>query len=379
MTERRPRHLVYVITEDWFFASHFLSRSLGSLSANHEVTVITRCHESAAKLRDTGLNFVHFDFSRRGLNPFSEIYTTLKLKSLLTRLKPDIVHNIALKPIVHGTLAARMAGVKNIVNAPTGMGYVFTSTDFKARVVKPFVTTILRFVLSRNGSKIIIENEEDKENLINDRFADREDITLIKGSGVDTKKFTYEHEPKGEVKVAMISRLLRDKGVYEFIEAAKIIGATDKLTKFIIRGDSDIGNPTSISEDAIEDLSKSGNIVWLKERTEIAELLKSVHIVCLPSYREGLPMSLIEATAAGRPIVTTDVTGCREVVTDQVNGLLVPPRDGAALAAALLKLINDPEMRKVMGARNREKAEKEFANEIIIDQTLKVYESFYAS
>ncbi|MFM8775518.1 MAG: glycosyltransferase, partial [Actinomycetota bacterium] len=184
---------------------------------------------------------------------------------------------------------------------------------------------------------------------------------------------------KGPLKVIMVSRLLRDKGVFEFIEAAKKVHATNPTVQFILAGDVDDGNPTSLTRNEIQKLSSSGVVEFLGSRTDIAELLSASHIACLPSYREGLPKSLIEATAAGRPIVTTDVTGCREVVTDQVNGLLVPPRDGGALAAALLKLIHDPEMRKVMGARNREKAEKEFANEIIIDQTLKVYESFYAS
>jgi len=379
MTTVGAKHLVYVITEDWFFESHFLDRAMAATQNGYKVSVVTRCREAAAGLKSSGLEFINFEFSRRGLNPLKELSTVVRLASLLRSIKPNIVHNVALKPVTIGTLAASFAGVENIVNAPVGMGYVFTSQDSRAKILRPIARCLIKFVLHRPNSRVVIENNEDCNNLIRQRFATPGQISLIKGAGVDIRKFDTTPETKESPKVIMVSRLLRDKGVFEFIEAAKIVHATNPTVQFILAGDVDDGNPTSLTRNEIQKLSSSGMVEFLGSRTDIAELLSASHIACLPSYREGLPKSLIEATAAGRPIVTTDVTGCREVVTDQVNGLLVPPRDGAALAAALLKLINDPEMRKVMGARNREKAEKEFANEIIIDQTLKVYESFYAS
>jgi glycosyltransferase involved in cell wall biosynthesis len=174
----------------------------------------------------------------------------------------------------------------------------------------------------------------------------------------------------------MVARLLRDKGIQEFIDAAEIVKQSNSSVKFLLVGDVDDGNPTSLNSKQLVELKNSESVEWLGARNDIAELLATSHIACLPSYREGLPKSLIEAAAVGRAIVATDVPGCREVVTHLMNGLLVPPRDSKALAAALLVLINDPELRSKMGRENRSKAETEFANEIIIRQTQSVYDSF---
>ena len=171
--------------------------------------------------------------------------------------------------------------------------------------------------------------------------------------------------------------LLRDKGVKEFIDAAKTVRSKNSQVQFLLVGDTDDGNPTSMNSEEIADLANSRDVTWLGARTDIAKLLAESHIACLPSYREGLPKSLIEAASVGRPIVATDVPGCREVVTHMVNGLLVKPRDAQALAVAIEKLVNDPNLRKSMGEENRRKAEAEYANEIIIGQTHRVYDSFY--
>jgi glycosyltransferase involved in cell wall biosynthesis len=215
--------------------------------------------------------------------------------------------------------------------------------------------------------------------LVTGGFAKFDLIALIKGAGVDTKKFDYRPEPEGQVRVIMVSRLLRDKGVQEFIDAAQLVRELDNSVRFVLVGDVDDGNPTSLSENEIADLRNSSNVTWLGERTDIAELLGESHIACLPSYREGLPKSLIEAASVGRPIVTTDVPGCREVVTHMVNGLLIKPRNSNKLAAAISKLVNDPNLRRTMGTESRKKAEAEFSNEIVIRQTNSVYDSFYKS
>jgi glycosyltransferase involved in cell wall biosynthesis len=287
------------------------------------------------------------------------------------------VHNIALKPVVLGSLAAQFAGIRNIVNAPVGMGYVFTSHESKARVLRPIVKVLIRYMLRNKNRRVIIENHDDFENLVLGGFARRDLIALIKGAGVDIQKFSQHPEPNEPVKVIMVSRLLRDKGVYEFIGAAKIVRLKNNNVQFLLVGDTDDGNPTSMNSEEIADLANSIDVTWLGARTDIAELLAESHIACLPSYREGLPKSLIEAASVGRPIVTTDTPGCREVVTHMVNGLLVQPRDAQALALAIEKLVEDPNLRKLMGEENRRKAETEYANEIIINQTHRVYDSFY--
>ena len=371
------RHLVYVITEDWFFKSHFFDRAVAAVDAGYKVTVITRCRDSARELREYGLSTENIEFSRRGLNPITELATVFKLRSTLKRIKPDIVHNIALKPVVLGSLAAQFAGIRNIVNAPVGMGYVFTSEESKARVLRPIVKVLIRYVLRNKNRRVIIENHDDFNNLVSGGFARRDSIALIKGAGVDVHKFSQRPEPAEPIKVIMVSRLLRDKGVFEFIGAAKIVHSKNSSIQFSLAGDIDDGNPTSMNSEEIASLAKSTDVTWLGARTDIAELLAESHIACLPSYREGLPKSLIEAASVGRPIVTTDVPGCREVVTHMVNGLLVQPRDAQALASAIEKLAQDPNLRKLMGEENRRKAETEYANEIIINQTHRVYDSFY--
>ena len=374
-----PKHLVYVITEDWFFASHFLDRAKAAISAGFKVSVVTRCRETAREFEQHGLLVENIEFSRRGLNPIIELATILRLRSILKRIKPDIMHNIALKPVVLGSLAAQFASVQNIVNAPVGMGYVFTSQESKARILRPIVKALIRFVLSRKNRRVIIENQDDFNNLITGGFAKQDLIALIKGAGVDIKKFDQKPEPSDPVCVIMVSRLLRDKGIQEFINAANLIKTNNDTVRFFLVGDVDDGNPTSLTADQLIELRNSKDVVWLGARTDIAELLAASHIVCLPSYREGLPKSLIEAASAGRPIVTTDVPGCREVVTHMINGLLVKPRDSNELAMAIEKLIGDPKLRKSMGAENRSKAVTEFSNEIIIRQTNSVYDSFYKS
>ena len=374
-----PRHLVYVITEDWFFASHFLDRAKAAVGKGYKVSVITRCRETAREFRQYGLAPINIEFSRRGLNPITELITIFRLRTILKRIKPDIVHNVALKPVVLGSLAAQFAGVRNIVNAPVGMGYVFTSEENKARILRPIVKALIRYSLGRQARRVIIENNDDFNNLVAGGFAKNDSIALIKGAGVDTEKFDYKPEPDGQVRVIMVSRLLRDKGVQEFTDAATLIKARESTVQFVLVGDVDDGNPTSLTAEQLTELRKSRDVTWLGARTDISELLAASHVACLPSYREGLPKSLIEAASAGRPIVTTDVPGCREVVTHMVNGLLVQPRDVSALASAIEKLVNDPKLRQSMGKENRHKAESEYANEIIIAQTHGVYDSFYKS
>lgn len=379
MSDASQIHLVYVITEDWFFASHFLDRAVAATKNGYKVSVVTRCRTTSEALKDRSINFCNFEFSRLGLNPFSEAITILRLRKLLISLQPDIVHNIALKPVVLGSIAAKLAGIRNIVNAPVGMGYVFTSNENKARLLRPVVKKLIRFVLGQPNSRVVIENLDDLQNLIDNSFAKPHTIALIKGAGVDTEKFKMVPEPDGPIKVIMVSRLLRDKGVREFIDAAKIVHGLRSSVEFLLVGDVDNGNPTSLTRHELNELSQSNSIKLLGARTDIAELLASSHIACLPSYREGLPKSLIEAASCGRPIVTTNVPGCREVVEEMTNGLLIPPRDVEALAKALVKLIDDAKLRKQMGTNNRNKAISEFSNQIIIRQTRDVYDSFYAS
>ena len=371
----RPQRLLFVITEDWFFASHFIERAVAAKQAGYEVAVATRVRQHGQQISNSGIEIFPIEFSRRGLNPFTEIRTALRLRNIVRKFAPDVTHNIALKPVVVGTLGERLAGHKEIVNAPVGMGYLFSSQDRRATMLRPIFLFILKRFLNPSGSQVIIENPDDYSSLIDQKMVRPDSLTLIKGAGVNTNLFTFIPESAEPVVVTIVARMLRDKGISEFVEAAALIQKSRPETIFQLIGMPDEGNPTSFSLTQLEDWVRSGVVKWLGHQDNIAEQLAKSHIICLPSYREGLPKSLIEALASGRPVVTTDVPGCREVVSHGVNGFLVQPRDSHALAEVLMNLISDKSLRERMGRLGRERAEKEFSSEIIIGQTLRVYES----
>jgi glycosyltransferase involved in cell wall biosynthesis len=367
------RTLLFLLTEDWFFASHFWVRALAAKKAGWRVVLVARESAAGAKIRESGIEFVPVDFVRRRLNPFAEAAFTLKLARLYRDIKPDLVHHIALKPIVLGGLAARLAGVKAIVNAPVGLGFVFSSDKLLAKILRPLVALGLRFTLTPRGSMAVFENPDDLDALVAGGMARREAVTLIRGAGVDVQKFHPTPEPDGPVRVVLIARMIREKGVPEFVEAARLLKGR---AKFILAGAPDEGNLNALTAAELRGWEAEGLVEWLGPVTDIPALLAASHIACQPSsYREGLPKSALEAMAAGKPLVATDIPGCREAVVNSVTGILVPPRDAPSLAAALGRLIDDPALRARLGAAGRVRVEENFSDAIICTKTLAVYES----
>ena len=369
---KRPR-LLFVITEDWFFTSHFLERGAAAVRAGYEVAVATRPTTKVALIESHGMQVMPIDFSRRGLNPFRELQTALHLRRIVRTFRPDIMHNVALKPVVTGTLGELLAGATGIVNAPVGMGHVFTADSHGSRLVRPMLKLLLRRLLNPRGSHVIIENEDDLRDLVANGFVRPDAISLVRGAGVDINAFVPGPEPAGPITVLLVSRILKDKGILEFVEAARRVRVTHPDARFVIAGSPDDGNPSSFQESDMRQWEAAGDVTCLGFREDIAELLAACHIACLPSYREGLPKSLLEAAAAGKPIVTTDVPGCRTVVHDGVNGLLIPARDAQALARAITRLVEDPQLRARLGRSGRQRAELEFSCGTINEQTLNVY------
>jgi glycosyltransferase involved in cell wall biosynthesis len=371
-----PRTLVFLLTEDWFFASHFWVRALAARNAGWRVILVARESEATARIRASGIEVLPVDFIRRRLNPFAELAFTLRLARLYRRLKPELVHHIALKPIVLGGIAARLAGVKAIVNAPVGLGFVFSSDKFLARVLKPLVALGLRFTLTPRGSIAVFENPDDLAALVQGGLARAEAVTLIRGAGVDLEKFAPTPEPPGPLRIVLIARMIREKGVPEFVEAARILRGR---AEFVLAGAPDEGNHNALTAAELRGWQAEGLVRWLGPVQDIAGLLAGAHIACQPSsYREGLPKSALEAMAAGKPLVATDIPGCREAVVDGQTGLLVPPRDAQALATALARLIDDPTLRARMGAAGRARVAENFSDSIICNKTLAVYASLVA-
>lgn len=363
--------LLYLVTEDWYFVTHRLPLAVAAQDAGFEVAVATRETAHGEAIRKAGIRLIPFSLSRRGGNPVSEI---VRLVALLRREKPDLVHLVALKPVLYGGIAAQLAGVPTVVNAVAGLGWLFTSTGWLALGAQIVLRRVLAWLLSANNSLTIVQNPDDLD-LLAQAGVPRSKLCLIRGAGVDVAAFTpavpLAHAP---VTVMLVSRMLWDKGVGEFVEAARLLHAQGVQARYVLVGDSDPGNPTTIPAGTLRAWNGQGGIEWWGRREDMPAVLSQAHIACLPSYyREGLPKSLLEAAAMGLPIVTTDTPGCREVVRADDNGLLVPVRDVIALAAALSRLIADADLRARMGSRSRERAMVEFSQMQIIGQTLRLY------
>ncbi|SFL46733.1 Glycosyltransferase involved in cell wall bisynthesis [Desulfomicrobium norvegicum] len=366
---KKPK-LLYFVSEDWYFCSHRLPLAIAAKDAGYDVAVVTRVTAHGERIRDAGLRLVPFEMSRRAMNLFLEAWVLWRLVRVYRREKPDIVHHVAMKPVLYGTLAARLCGVRHVVNALAGMGWILASGTWLARIVKWSVLSLFRVILPRTS--VIVQNRDDAE-LIRGLGCHR--VHLIRGAGVDVAAIQASSEPPGPCVVLLAARMLWDKGVGEYVEAARLLRARGVDVRMVLAGDPDESNPASIPREVLYGWHENNTVEWLGYREDMPALLKSCHIVCLPSYREGIPKFVLEGLAAGLPVVTTDTPGCRETVAEGVNGFLVPPRDALALADALDRLISDDKLRKSMGLASRNLAISEFSSERIIAETLAVYAS----
>jgi glycosyltransferase involved in cell wall biosynthesis len=366
---------MYVVTVDWFFCSHFLDRALAARDAGFEVLLAARLESPTVQLEREGITTVSWNVSRDGISPLREVAAIRQLVSIYRHAKPDIVHHVAIKPIVYGTLAALLTSVPHIVNAPVGMGFAFTAAGIPARLLKPLLTLLLRMLLGARGARVIFENADDRSFAVQRGLVPESSALLIRGAGVDLTRFQPSPEPKGPVRVALIARMLKEKGVEEFVAAARQLRREGLQAEWLLVGAPDSNNRGSLTQDQLMQWHNEGVVRWLGERRDIERVLAETHIVALPSYREGLPKALLEAMAAAKPVITTDVPGCREVCLHGVNGLLVRPRDAAALAAAMRELIEAPEKRSELGLAGRRLAEQYFSTKLVQRETLALYQS----
>ena len=369
---RKPR-LLYLVTEDFYFCSHRLPLAVAARNEGFDVIVATRVQRHGDQIRAAGLDLVPLVLDRHGHNPLRELAALSEIVGIYRRLRPDLAHHVAIKPVLYGSVAARLARTPVVINAIAGMGYVTSSNDLRARVLRPVIQTAYRLVFNGSGNRLIVQNPDDVEALARSHIVDRERVTLIRGSGVDTRHFSPAPAPEGSCLTVLAARLLRDKGVVEFVEAARLLRAQGVKARFALVGEPDPSHPAQIAQSEIERWRSEGVIEYWGWRETMREVYQQAHVACLPSYREGLPKALIEAAACGLPIVTCDVPGCREVVRDGDNGFLVPPRTVAPLAHALRRLIDDAAMRARMGARSRERAVAEFSIERVVADTLALY------
>lgn len=377
MSLNNKKRLLYFLTEDWFFRSHFLDRAKAAQTAGFEVAVAAREGKDGDFIRSRGFRYFPTGLQRRSTNPLTELLLLARIVRIYREFRPDLVHQAGAKPILYGTLAAKLTGVSHILNAPIGMGYVFSSKDRKAKMFRPLLQSAYRLLVNPRGSRVVFENGDDLQSFIEWGAVRREDALVIRGAGVDLEACLPAPGENGVPIVVLTARMLEDKGVREFVAAAHMLYDRGVRARFILVGGTDESNPTAIPESTLKEWNGGQGVEWWGWRDAIPAILQQSDIACLPSYREGLPKSLIEAAACGLPIVTTDTVGCREVVEEGRNGFLVPVRSVEPLADALGKLIADGSLRRRMGAESRRMAEDEFDTKKIAAETLAVYNGFF--
>ena len=368
----KPR-LLFIVNVDWFFLSHRLPVALAARDAGFDVHVATTLTGPASTLEGHGFTVHPIAIDRRSTGLLNAWTLWRDMVRLLRRVRPDITHLVTIKPVLIGGLAARWVGVPRVVAAISGLGFVFTARGLQARLRSALVSALYRIALARRGVRVIFQNGDDQALLQRHAGIADAQVVRIRGSGVDVSAWPVYPLPEGPPVVLMAARLLVDKGVHEFVDAARQLRGRAGA-RFVLAGDVDPGNPTSVDEGQLIQWVHEGLIEWWGHQEDMPSTLGSAHVVVLPSYREGLPKVLIEAAASARAVVTTDVPGCRDAVDAWNTALLVPARDGDSLAAAVGQLLDDRARCASMGQAGRRLAEEAFDISRVIKQHLEIYE-----
>jgi glycosyltransferase involved in cell wall biosynthesis len=364
-----------VVNVDWYFWSHRLPVARALREAGFEVVVAAAPERGFGdRIEGAGFRFVPLRMSRRSSSPAAEIAAFFELLRLYRKLRPDVVHHVAIKPVLYGSIAAQLSGLPAVINAIPGLGHVFVARGARARVLRFLVRIMYRVALAGRATRVIFQNPEDQASFVAGGLVSVHRSVLIRGSGVDVDQFVAAPPPEGVPLIVLASRLLWDKGVGVLVEAARELRRRGLVFRVALVGAPDHFNPNSISEEQLQCWQTEGVVEWWGIRADMADVLREASIVVLPSgYGEGVPKILLEAAASARPIVATDIPGCREIVRHGQNGLLVPPGSPEELAGALALLISDPECRERFGACGRALAVREFAEAVVVGQTLELY------
>ncbi len=365
--------LLFLTTDDSSFWSHRLTLVRVAKAGGADVVIMTRPGEHCSLLEKEGFRVIAWSISRKSLNPIRELRSFFQVLRTYRDERPDLVHHIALKPIVYGALAARLCGCIPAVNTVTGLGPVFTRTNLLSKVLQSLLIKVLALCFGAANGRVIVQNDDDRDLLLEKRIVAPEKNILIPGFGINTEQFVPCPEPKGEFLVILPGRMLWEKGVREFVEAAKELRKRGVVARMVLVGAPDPDNAGCIPESQLRRWAETGNVEWWGQQTDMPTIICRSHLVCLPSYREGLPKVLLEAGACGRAIVTTNAPGCSYVVKHGENGLLVPIRDSRALADAIQELLQDSSRRQQMGVLGRQRAAAEFSEARITRQMLDIY------
>jgi len=369
--------ILFVANVDWFFISHRLVIAVEAQKNGFDVIVAAKDTGRSQEIIDKGIQFINLSFSRSGTNLIKEFITLIKVFKIYYILKPDIVHHITLKPVIYGSLIAKVLKIKGVVNAISGLGYNFT--EGRKSLVQKVMLLIMKFGFNRKNVVIIFQNENDQKELTELGVIHPSNLIVrIKGSGVDLEKFHESSFPSFDrIKILLPIRMLWDKGVKELREASDILNKKyyDNI-EFILSGLADEDNKAGVPASYLNDWQDGTYVKWIGHQKNMVEVYQNSHIVVLPSYREGMPKSLIEACAIGRAILTTNAIGCRECVDEGINGLKVPVKDAQSLANAIETLVNNPSRIIEMGKASRLKAKKEFDINFVLQIHSQIYNQY---
>ncbi|HJP36083.1 MAG TPA: glycosyltransferase family 4 protein [Gammaproteobacteria bacterium] len=373
-SERHSPAILFAVTEDWYFWSHRKPLADYLRKQGCAIAIATRFNQHETRLSKAGFQCIALPFERSLAYPLRDLRAAFGLWLIVRRLRPDVVHLVSLKPILLSSFTLAVRRRTRFVAAFTGMGYLFSSRDRRARWFQRGVVTVLRMALRRSNVSIVVQNAEDRALLETEGLGVPERTILIPGVGVDIETFAFAEVTIAEAPLVVLpARLIRDKGVEEFVAAARIVKQARPETRMVLVGAADPDNPAAIPPAVIDAWAKEGVVEWWGHRQDMPAVYREAQLVCLPSYREGLPKVLMEAAACGRPLVASDVAGCREVCRDGVNGTLVPPRSPEALAAAIVRLLESPDTQRSYGLAGREIVEREYSVEQIGQETLACY------
>lgn len=372
------RRLVFVVNNVDFLKSHRMVLALGARDAGYDVHVIAPAAPGAFELRQHGIEFHPWELSRSGSRAAAEARSVATLTNLYRLLQPSVVHHITIKPIIYGSAAAQVMRVPGVINAVSGLGYIFMAPGLKAAARRTAVVAAYRLALNARKSAVILQNDDDEAELRQlGALTTSARVIRIRGSGVNLEVFKEQPQPTAQPPLVVLpARLLRDKGVIEFVQAAQILKSRHVQVRMALVGSIDAGNPTGVTEAQLSRWVAEGSVEAWGHRSDIAEVFKQASIVCLPSYREGVPKALLEAAAVGRAIVTTDAPGCRDVVDGGRVGKLVPIKDGPAIAAAIEGLLKNPAERQALGAAAAQRARDLYSEQLVLQQHLEAYDSF---
>jgi len=365
--------LMFVVNVDWFFISHRLSIALAAQRCGYEVHVAAGLTNRSAELENYGFTVHALPLDRSGISVVSALRLTLELWRIFRLVRPDLVHLVTIKPVLFGGLAARLAGIGSVVAAVSGLGYVFVARGPWAAVRRVLISAWYRLVFSNRNVVVIFQNTDDREQLARATHLAPARCELIRGSGVNLGEYVLQPQPAGVPLVLLAARLLADKGVREFVQAAIMLRRQGCAARFVLVGDVDPANPASLEQSELDAWSRDQVVECWGHRSDMPQVLAQARLVVLPSYREGMPKVLLEAAACGRAVVTTDVPGCRDAIEPGVTGLLVPPRDADALARAIRTLLEDEARCRAMGLAARALAEREFDVRRVVARHLELY------